>query len=180
MRIDPRQLRNCLGHFATGVTVVTCGDADEPHGATVNSFTAVSMEPPLVLVSLDRRSRSCGYLEGKPFTVNVLREPQDDLALHFAGHPTGKPVRWETPADGLAPRLAGSLAYVGCLPWRSYDGGDHVLFLGEVKEFEFSGGDPLVFYLGKFRHLGSPFEDVPWLESADHPELSWFSGQEQL
>jgi flavin reductase (DIM6/NTAB) family NADH-FMN oxidoreductase RutF len=175
MRIDPRQLRTCLGHFATGVTVVTCGPTAAPHGATVNSFTAVSMEPALVLVSLDRRSRTCGYLEGNPFTVNVLREPQDDVALHFAGRPTDEPVRWEAPTDGLAPRLADSLATVACSPWRSYDGGDHVLFLGEVQEFEYFGGDPLVFYLGKFRHLGPAFETVPWFESADYPELSWFS-----
>ena len=176
MRIDPRMLRNCLGHFATGVTVLTCDIGDgEPHGATVNSFTAVSLEPPLVLVSLDRDTKACQYLEGRPFTVNVLREKQDDLALHFAGKPREQPIPWEETGDGLAPRIGGSLASVACEPWRSYDGGDHVLFLGEVAEFEVRDGDPLVFYLGKFRHLGPAFESVPWLESGDCPGLSWFS-----
>jgi flavin reductase (DIM6/NTAB) family NADH-FMN oxidoreductase RutF len=176
MLIDPRTLRNCLGHFATGVTVITCADDDgEPHGATVNAFTAVSLDPPLVLVSLDRDTKSCRYLEDRPFTVNVLREKQDDLALHFAGRPREKPIPWEETGDGLAPRIGGSLASVACTPWRGYDGGDHRLYLGEVREFDFQGGEPLVFYLGKFRHLGSAFETVPWLESGDCPGLSWFS-----
>src|SRR3954465_7893460 len=88
MAIHPRELRQCLGHFTTGVTVITCAGADgAPHGATVNAFTAVSLEPPLVLVSLDRRSRLCALLEAAPFTVNVLEASQKDLALHFAGRP---------------------------------------------------------------------------------------------
>jgi flavin reductase (DIM6/NTAB) family NADH-FMN oxidoreductase RutF len=175
MQVDPRQLRNCLGHFATGVTVVTCESDGVPHGATLNAFTAVSMDPPLVLVSLDRRSKACGYLDGTPFTVNVLPESRDDVALHFAGKPMSKPVEWVPAADGRPPRLRESLAYISCTPWRSYDGGDHVLYLGEVQEFAVTKGDPLVFYLGEFRHLGTAFGSVPWLESADCPELSWFS-----
>ncbi|MGH3951210.1 MAG: flavin reductase family protein [Pseudonocardiaceae bacterium] len=175
MRVDPRALRNCLGHFATGVTVISCDADGIPHGATVNSFTAISLDPPLVLVSLDRKTRVCKYLDNKPFTVNVLREPQDDLALHFAGRPMAEPPRWEQPDPDLAPRLSGSLATIACAPWRSYDGGDHMLYLGEVKEFDFRGGDPLVFYLGTFRHLGPAFETVPWLGSGDSPGLSWFS-----
>ncbi|WP_243770105.1 flavin reductase family protein [Amycolatopsis acidicola] len=173
MKVDTRQLRNCLGHFATGVTVITTEVDGHPHGATVNSFTAVSLDPPLVLVSLDRRTKACGYLEDRPFTVNLLREPQDDVALHFAGKPRTEPVEW---AHGeFGPRLPGSLAHVACSPWRSYDGGDHVLFLGRVEEFEFTGGDPLVFYLGEFRHLGTAFETVPWMESADCPSTLDFS-----
>lgn len=89
MAIDPRELRQCLGHFTTGVTVITCnGEDGEPHGATVNAFTAVSLDPPLVLVSLDRRSRLCGLIDSRPFTVNVLESHQKDLALHFAGKPS--------------------------------------------------------------------------------------------
>ncbi|NKQ54594.1 flavin reductase family protein [Amycolatopsis sp. K13G38] len=175
MTPDPRQLRNCLGHFATGVTVVSTEVDGQPHGATVNAFTAVSLDPPLVLVSLDRRSKACSYLGGRPFTVNLLREPQDDVALHFAGKPRTEPVEWEWSEHGLGPRLSGSLAYVSCAPWRNYDGGDHVLFLGQVEEIEFTGGDPLVFYLGEFRHLGPAFETVPWMSSADYPSVMDFS-----
>ncbi len=172
MRVE---LRNCLGHFATGVTVVTCTADGEPHGATVNSFTAVSLEPPLVMVALARASKAGRHLPGAPFTVNVLRRRQDDLARHFAGHPSAAPVEWAGAVD--APRLAGALAYLACAPWRSYDGGDHVLFLGEVIEFEHFGGEPLVFYRGGFHPLGAAFEEgleaLPWLGSLDSPDAGW-------
>ncbi|MDT7601733.1 MAG: hypothetical protein QOK26_3810, partial [Pseudonocardiales bacterium] len=94
MAVDPRELRSCLGHFATGVTVITCDGDGTPHGATVNAFSAVSLDPPLVLVSLDRKSKACKYLDGRPFTVNVLTEPQDDVALHFAGRPMSSGPEW--------------------------------------------------------------------------------------
>lgn len=190
MAVDSRELRNCLGHFATGVTVVSClGETDaETHGATVNAFSAVSLDPPLVLVSLDRRSRAAVYLDGKPFTVNVLTKPQDDLALRFAGRPRGRPPQWEVTVPGLPPRLVGSLAWIACAPWRRYDGGDHVLYLGEVRRFGYGaragpnaasraggGAEPLVFYLGTFRDLGRAYEAVPWLESGDCPGISWFA-----
>lgn len=175
MRIDPRSLRNCLGHFATGVTVITCDGDGAPHGATVNAFSAVSLEPPLVLVSLDRKTKICKYLDGAPFTVNMLTEPQDEVALHFAGKPMTREPEWQRADPALAPGLAGALATISCTPWRSYDGGDHVLYLGEVADFDHTGGDPLVFYLGGFRHLGPVYETVPWLESGDCPGLSWFA-----
>lgn len=174
MRLDPRELRNCLGHFASGVTVITCEGDGTPHGATVNAFTAVSLDPPLVQVCLDRKTKACEYLDGNPFTVNVLREPQDEVALHFAGRPMAELPEWEQPNPDLAPRLCGCVATISCTPWTSYDGGDHILFLGEVQEFDFDGGDPLVFYLGQFRHLGKAFQTAPWLESGDCPEQSWF------
>lgn len=164
-----RELRNCLGHFATGVTVVTCLAGDEPHGATVNSFTAVSLVPPLVSVALARHTKACRYLDGAPFTVNVLRRGQDDLAKHFAGRPSAMSVEW-VPGTG---RLAGVLAYLSCTPWRSYDGGDHVLFLGEVTRFEHRGGEPLVFYRGAFHAIGESFEAAPWLASLDSPDAGW-------
>jgi flavin reductase (DIM6/NTAB) family NADH-FMN oxidoreductase RutF len=173
--LDPGEFRRCLGHFATGVTVITCDGDGAPHGATVNAFSAVSLDPPLVLVSLDRRSKICEFLDDAPFTVNVLTEPQDELALHFAGKPMQDAPDWERPHPELAPQLTGSLATIRCAPWRSYDGGDHVLYLGEVRDFTLTEGDPLVFYLGAFRHLGPAYETVPWMGSADCPGISWFS-----
>jgi flavin reductase (DIM6/NTAB) family NADH-FMN oxidoreductase RutF len=169
MLVDSRDLRNCLGHFATGVTVVTCLADGVPHGATVNSFTAVSLDPPLVLVALARGGRTCGYLDGAPFTVNVLRSHQDDLARHFAGRPSPTPVEW---VPGTA-QLADALAHLTCAPWRSYNGGDHVLFLGEVTGFEHRDGEPLVFYRGALRPLGDSFQAVPWLGSLDSPDAGW-------
>ncbi|WFB06102.1 flavin reductase family protein [Streptomyces sp. LX-29] len=155
MSIDPRRLRTCLGHFATGVTVVTCDAGGVPHGATVNAFTAVSLDPALVLVSLHRDSKAARHLGGRPFTVNVLHEAQHDLALHFAGRaPAPVTPHWEPSAPGLAPRLAGSLATLACSPWAEYDGGDHVLFLGRVEEFAHrADAGPLVFHQGGFRAL---------------------------
>jgi flavin reductase (DIM6/NTAB) family NADH-FMN oxidoreductase RutF len=169
MAIDPKELRRCLGHFTTGVTVVTCsGEDGNPHGATVNAFTAVSLDPPLVLVSLDRRSRLCGLIDSRPFTVNVLESNQKDLALHFAGKPSQK-VRWAPDSACGTPRLDGTLAHVACVPWRSYDGGDHVLYLGEVQEFLIHDGRPLLFHTGKFHHLGDGHAPLLWDDSVDGP-----------
>jgi len=174
MPVDARQLRRCLGHFATGVTVITCTGAGRPHGATVNAFSAVSLDPPLVLVSLDRKSKISKYLDGKPFTVNVLADSQSDIALHFAGKPMAGQPEWRRPAPQLAPQLAGALATIACTPWCHYDGGDHVIYLGHVADFEVGDGDPLVFYRGGFHNLGTACEAVPWLESGDCPDVSWF------
>jgi flavin reductase (DIM6/NTAB) family NADH-FMN oxidoreductase RutF len=175
MQIDPRDLRACMGHFTTGVTVVSSEVGGEPHGATVNAFTSVSLDPPLVLVSLARTTRSSVYLAGRPFTVNVLREGQHDVALHFAGNPIAPPPRWEPLGGGLAPRLASALAYIACTPWRAYDGGDHILYVGEVQRIEHFGGAPLVFFRGAFRELGPSIEEAPWLESLDSPSSLRFS-----
>ena len=169
MAIDPRELRRCLGHFTTGVTVITCQGANGvPHGATVNAFTAVSLEPPLVLVSLDRRSKLCSLVEQSPFTVNVLESEQKDLALHFAGKPN-QDVEWLPDSECGAPRLGGALAHVSCTPWQHYDGGDHVLYLGEVQDFVMHDGKPLLFHTGKFHHLGGDHDPLLWGDSADGP-----------
>lgn len=149
-------LRNCLGNFASGVTVVTTdrgsnGDS-EAHGATVNAFTSVSLDPPLVLVSLDRRATMCRLLNGGSFIINLLRSEQRELALHFAGRPQPDlTIDWEYEPCG--PRIPNSLAHISCTPWRRYDGGDHVLVLGQVHDFDFHGGDPLVFFRGGFQRV---------------------------
>lgn len=134
--------RGSLGRFATGVAIVTFDGATRRHGITVNSFTAVSMEPPLVLVSIARTARAHDELAGRPFTVNILGAEQRHLAMHFAGRPGQEPV-W---VEGVtAPRIAGVLAYFECTPWASYDGGDHTLYLGEVVDFSYRRGDALAF-----------------------------------
>lgn len=172
MTVDSRELRNCLGHFASGVTVVTChGHEDTAHGMTVNAFTAVSLDPPLVLVSIDRRTKGCDLLDRAPFTVNVLHSGQRDVALHFAGRPQASlDLSWEE--GKLAPRLLGCLAHLECEPWASYDGGDHVLFLGQVHTLDYADREPLLFYTGKFHQLGTAY-DLPWLESLDCPTTGW-------
>jgi flavin reductase (DIM6/NTAB) family NADH-FMN oxidoreductase RutF len=173
MTVDPRRLRTCLGHFATGVTVVTCACDGQPHGATVNAFAGVSLNPPLVLVSLDHASKACRVLAGNPFTVNVLRARQEALALHFAGRSAAAEIRWAPRNGGLAPRLLDTLAYLACTPWRSYDGGDHTLYVGKVEEYAYFGGEPLVFFQGRFAQVGRPAEESPWIGSLDSPDAGW-------
>lgn len=152
-------LRGCLGRFATGVAVVTFIDPDgDPHGITVNSFTSVSLDPPLILVALQRTVRSHDLLRDRCYTVNVLGAEQRELALRFAGgernqHSAGQPQASLRPAwtDGEhAPRIAGSLCYFECAPWAEYNGGDHTLFLGEVRRFDYRDGDALGFVNGQF------------------------------
>lgn len=142
-----RSLRSCLGRFATGVVIVTFDAPDGRRGITVNSFTSVSMDPPLVLVSVAKHARSHDLLKGRPFCVNVLGGEQEALARQFAGAGGGTAV-WVDEAP--VPRLAGVLAHVQCRPWRDYDGGDHTLFLGEVVEFDYRDGDALGFHAGRF------------------------------
>jgi flavin reductase (DIM6/NTAB) family NADH-FMN oxidoreductase RutF len=179
--LDMRALRSCFGHFATGVTVVTyAGEDGVGRGATVNSFTSVSMEPPLLLVSLARAARSCGALPDKPFTVNVLAEDQLDLALHFAGRTRpGFEVPWADAAD--VPRLRNVLAWFECRPWKHYDGGDHVLFVGEVVHYDSRRAKPLMFYTGDFRGVGLALYELPRIVPLDgRPLADWIGPAHRL
>jgi flavin reductase (DIM6/NTAB) family NADH-FMN oxidoreductase RutF len=160
--IDTVELRRALGHFATGVTVVSyaADGSGEFRGTTVNSFTSVSLEPPLVLVSLGRRSRAAAALRpGRAFAVNVLHPGQRDLAVRFAGRaPAGRPepaapVDWEVRA-GL-PHLADCGAYFRCAATDVHDAGDHVLVVALVEAFQAHGHPPLIFHRGAFKHLAS-------------------------
>jgi flavin reductase (DIM6/NTAB) family NADH-FMN oxidoreductase RutF len=145
-------LRTCLGRFATGVAVVTFESDNGPRGITVNSFTSVSMSPPLVLVSVARAARSHDALRGRAFCVNVLGAEQEPVARLFAGSEqrSAQSVWHEGP---IAPRLAGVLAHLECRPWRDYDGGDHTLFLGEVAGFDYRDGDALGYHSSRFTSI---------------------------
>jgi flavin reductase len=147
--LRPREhhFRGSLGRFATGVAIVTFDGVTKRHGITVNSFTSVSMEPPLVLVSIARSTKAHDELEGRPFTVNILGAEQRALAMHFAGKPSNEPVWVE---GEVAPRLSNVLAFFECKPWAAYDGGDHTLYLGEVVDFNYRSGDALGFANSSF------------------------------
>ncbi|MBE1554316.1 flavin reductase family protein [Sporosarcina limicola] len=150
--MDIREYRNCMGRFATGVTVVTCKTDDGYHGFTANSFTSVSLDPPLVLVSVDRKTKAFEHLSNNSFTINILNEKQEDTAMHFAGRPKEKePFTWVEGEHTV--RLEESLAHIECVPWAEYDGGDHVLFVGEVKNFDYTNGNALTYFSGKFSTL---------------------------
>jgi flavin reductase (DIM6/NTAB) family NADH-FMN oxidoreductase RutF len=145
-----RSLRSCLARFATGVAVVSFDTPEERRGITVNSFTSVSLEPPLVLVAVAKRARSHDALFGRPFCVNVLGAEQEALARSFAGGPPAE-LHWKE--GEYAPRLAGTLANLECTPWKTYDGGDHTLFLGEVESFEYRVGDALAYMSSSYRTI---------------------------
>lgn len=141
--------RGSLGRFATGVAVVTfLSPEGERRGITINSFTSISMEPPLVLASIGRTARSHDQLRNASFTINVLGAEQRSLATEFAGKPGSAEPTW---IDGQhAPRLAGVISWFECTPWAAYDGGDHTIYLGEVQRFDYARGDALGFVGGQF------------------------------
>lgn len=155
-RLSPAGFRQSSSAFATGVVVVTCrDDSGDAHGLTVNSFTAVSLEPQLVLVSIDRRARACRLLAERPFAVNVLDASQERLATHFAGRPDPDVrIGWEP--GTLVPLLADTLAFFECEPWRAHEGGDHVLFLGRVVRSGHRDGDSLGFFRSRFLRVPVP------------------------
>ena len=153
-QIDPKKLRACMGLFATGVTVVTYLADQKPAGMTANAFMSVSLDPPLVLVSVRNSSRfNQSVRRGVRYGINFLAESQRSLSMHFGGRPD----------DGLeppfmsergTPLLEGSLAQIVARAVDVHPAGDHNLYIGEV-EYIRSGQQehPLVFYTGKYRQI---------------------------
>jgi flavin reductase (DIM6/NTAB) family NADH-FMN oxidoreductase RutF len=157
---DPKVLRRAFGAFATGVTVVTVG-GENPHGMTANSFASVSLDPPLVLVSVGRSTAMHGILSAAgSFGVSVLASHQEAAARHFADRlrPLGRAqfdaVDWQPGRHTGAPLVAGALARFECELWRTYDGGDHSIFVGKVVSLEGSiDRDALLFFQGRFAEI---------------------------
>lgn len=150
-------LRAALGRFTTGVTIVTCLDAaGAPVGLTANSFSALSLDPSLVLWSLRRASASLPIFQAAPhFVVNVLAESQVDLSRRFASSATDKFAQGQWSAgEGGAPVLSGSAAVFECQQFAQHDMGDHVLFIGRVLRASESTVPPLVYQAGHYRMLG--------------------------
>ena len=149
--------RRTLGMFATGVTVLTTRAGEHVHGMTANAFMSVSLRPPLVLISLDRRARMCGMLhEGTRYGVSVLAQGQSELSDMFAGR-TPDAVQPEFAVVRETPLVDGALAHLVARVVRSYWGGDHSLFLGHVEYARYGEGEPLLFHGGRYeRMLGDP------------------------
>jgi flavin reductase len=164
---DVNLLRNAFGTFATGVTVVTVGGR-EPHGMTANSFTSVSLDPPLVLVCVGRNAvMHSRLLATRYFGISVLAADQEHLARHFANRrralgPTEfDAVDWEPGRITGAPLISGALAYFECALWKSYDGGDHTIFVGRLLSVEEQPQrDAVLFLHGQFRYLTAVPEEV--------------------
>ncbi len=158
MTIDPREFRNTVGCFATGITIITTIDGDgSPAGFTANSFTSLSLDPPLVLFCLDRRVASFdAFREGGKFAVNILGNDQQDLSTRFA---TSGPEKWDgvefDAMDGGCPLFEGCIANFDCDVHAIHDGGDHVIVVGKVNRMSRSDGspDPLLYFRGGYASI---------------------------
>jgi len=154
---DPRTLRDAMGCFATGITVVTTKDnAGTPVGLTANSFTSVSLDPPLVLICLGKNIGSLqAFCESDSFAINVLHIGQQPISNLFAskGIDRFKEVDWET-WERDVPIIKNSLASIECIKRTEIDQGDHIILIGEVIRTQFEPRkDPLLYVGGKYRRL---------------------------
>ena len=154
---DPRTLRDALGCFATGVTVVTCFDGDgQPFGITANSFTSVSLDPPLLLVCIHRDASCAAALESAThFAINVLQTGQQPASIRFATRNEDRfGVGDWTAGEFGAPVLMESLGVFECERFAVYDGGDHHILVGQVVKASFDATlDPLLYFRGSYRRL---------------------------
>jgi flavin reductase (DIM6/NTAB) family NADH-FMN oxidoreductase RutF len=146
--------RRTLGMFATGVTVLTTRVGEQVHGMTANAFMSVSLRPPLVLVSIDRRARMGALLhERTRFGVSVLEAKQTGLSDRFAGRVAADPPEATFEVVHETPLVEGALAHLVARVVRSYWGGDHSLFLGQVEFARYGEGRPLLFHGGRYERL---------------------------
>lgn len=151
---ETKQLRAVFGKFATGVTVVTFTRNEQTFGMTVNSFSSVSLDPPMVLFC---PALSCRFAEGAelgtPFTISILSHHQKDVCLHFAGRPTLEDAPWQPGGEG-PPVVEGSLAYLRCRLEALHRHGDHYVAVGRVLHHSvLSEEQPLMFYSGTYPKL---------------------------
>jgi flavin reductase (DIM6/NTAB) family NADH-FMN oxidoreductase RutF len=157
MPIDKNELRRVMGHYATGVTVITTFSKEgKLHGLTANAVSSLSLEPPLLVVCVDKKAESypC-FEESGVFTVNILADDQEDLSRRFAvsGGEKFEGVAYRRGGNG-APILHGVLAHLECKVHAAYEGGDHTIYVGLIEEAETRDAKPLLFYRGGYRALG--------------------------
>ncbi|MHB1685162.1 MAG: flavin reductase family protein [Bacilli bacterium] len=156
--VSSQDFRMAMGLFATGVTVVTTQGDGHVHGMTANAFSSVSLDPPLILISVDRRAECHSLiLKNRNFAVNILREDQESVSRQFAGK-ADKALfgagQFEWMAD--IPVISQCLCSIACTLWADYDGGDHTLFVGEVQSLQIRGaGNPLLYFRSGYHKLES-------------------------
>ena len=158
--------RRALGEFATGVAVITAqGQGEDLIGMTMSSFNSVSLDPPLVLFSVDRKANSLpAMLQAKGFAVNILAREQENISNRFAKALSDK---WadvkRTVGHAEAPLITGALAHFECEPYANYDAGDHVIFVVRVLRHAVRAGNPapLIFFRGRYRDVVDETEREP-------------------
>jgi 4-hydroxyphenylacetate 3-hydroxylase, reductase component len=157
--VDSSLYRRACGQFATGITVVTVVDSKgHPHGMTVNSFSSVSLDPPLVLVSIDLRNAILGhFLATSFFAINVLAEHQEPLSQRFSSTAANRfdGIEWH-PAISGTPLLSEALAHLECSVTRTFEAGDHTVLIGEVLRAGYREGKPLVYFNRRYQSLSDP------------------------
>jgi 3-hydroxy-9,10-secoandrosta-1,3,5(10)-triene-9,17-dione monooxygenase reductase component len=164
MVVDPAVYRLVAGSFASGVTVITSGKYGAFRGMTARAFTSLSLDPPMVLVCVDRATRTLSVIQSAGvFNVNILGDHQEETSRRFA-------TKSEAEPDGMrgydytlgrlgAPILKDALAHFECRLARQFDGGDHLIFVGAVEAGATSGvAMPLLYFRGQYRQLAKPDE----------------------
>lgn len=162
MTVNQANFRKAMGSFATGVTVISVDHEGEVHGMTANAFASVSLDPVLVLVCVDHKARTHAHLHAKQrFGVNVLAENQRAISEYYA-----RPIvrhehaeqeagaRFDRTTHGT-PVLQGALSYLECRLHTAQDAGDHTIFIAEVEEVVVREGNPLLYFRGQYREIGT-------------------------
>jgi flavin reductase (DIM6/NTAB) family NADH-FMN oxidoreductase RutF len=152
--VDPALFKKTLSQWASGVTIVTTAIDGEPHGMTASAFLSVSLDPPLVLVSVDKRARMHAHLGAtRRYGVSILARSQEPISRHFAGRPDPAmqiPFKWH---DGI-PLIDGAIARIVCRLADAHESGDHTLYIGRVEHMDsIEGGSPLLYFSGQYRSL---------------------------
>lgn len=160
MTISQADFRNAVGHFATGVTVISVDYQSAVHGMTANAFCSLSLEPPLVLVCVDHKAQTHAHLHArKRFGVNILASDQQAISEYYAlplpDHTQAEKIgaRFERTSHGT-PVLHGALAYLECKLHSAQDAGDHTIFIAEVEDVVVREGKPLLYFRGEYQPAG--------------------------
>lgn len=159
---QPKQLRNILGQFATGVTVITASASDgRKIGMTANSFSSLSLDPPLILWSLSNTAPSLpDFQASKQFAIHILAQEHHQISNHFARPSADKfATVMHTQTEQGTPLINQALVTLVCENYQQVEGGDHTIFIGKIEKYHQREGDPLVFHAGQYRSV------------ATHPEL---------
>ncbi len=157
MAVSKDEFRRAMGSFASGVNIVTSRSEDNAmHGITVSAFSSVSLEPPLVLICINKRASIHEHLrEGCHFAVNILAEDQESLSARFASRDTDRFNGVEcSEAPHGSPLIAGALAHIECRVVAAYPAGDHTIYIGEVEATQVSDKNPLAYFRGRYSRLG--------------------------
>ncbi|MDM5450980.1 flavin reductase family protein [Peribacillus simplex] len=151
--MDSRTFRNAMGTFATGITIITTEIDGEVSGMTANAFMSVSLDPKLVLISIDKKAKMLEKIQKtKKYGISILSSDQLQESMNFAGQIKEK-IDVDFDRVGDMPVLKGALLNLSCNLADIHEAGDHILFIGEVMEMKINEGDPLLYFGGKYRNL---------------------------